>query len=159
MLFTKSAILACLAATASAVELRFYVDGRQGCQGSYTFCPNLPTGQCCTTPNVQDVNTALGWYRLRPSTGIRGVGYFQERCGGDEAGSGTSNGQSSMCYPTPQYRSGKFSTLSGARETTEDAVHEEQGIEGSCRKPGGIVYEDGTEFDLTGLSDEQNDEM
>ncbi|KAH7024444.1 uncharacterized protein B0I36DRAFT_366390 [Microdochium trichocladiopsis] len=154
MLFARSLILACLTVTATAIDIHWYRN--RGCSGSYGRCTNMPASGCCTLI-PQDVNSAVSWNNIPTDQNIIAQGYWQEGCSGNIAGSGRSNYLSSLCFPTPQYRGAKYHTINGLRHTNTEENPAE--TEAPCRKPDVLVFEDGHEFNLTDLNEEQYSEV
>ncbi|KAH7037085.1 uncharacterized protein B0I36DRAFT_358835 [Microdochium trichocladiopsis] len=150
MLFTKPAVLACLAATATAIDIRQYSSGTNGCTGGYTRCTSINPGVCCSA-NSQWPNRSLSFNAIPKEWRVHATGYWQEGCTGDVAGSGNSNGQTDMCFPTAKYRAGKYVFVGRKRGGDNEAS------EGPCQKPDTMVFPDGTTFDLTGLDEQQYD--
>lgn len=149
MLFTKSALLACLAASATAVDIRFY-RGR-GCGSSYGQCGNIGTPTCCSVA-PQDPNYAMSFNNLPTNANLYLWGHFQENCGGSVAGDARSSGNRNVCFQTPQYRSGRWTRTTGRRDVAQSADQ-------ACSHPDKLVYEDGNEVDLSGLTKEEFNEV
>ncbi|KXJ86624.1 hypothetical protein Micbo1qcDRAFT_179876 [Microdochium bolleyi] len=149
MLFTKSAVLACLAASVTAVDIRFY-RGR-GCGSSYGQCGNIGTPTCCSV-NPQDTNSGMSFNNLPSNANLYLWGHFQEGCTGSIAGQARSNGNPDVCFPTPQYRSGRWTRTTGRRDVAQSADQ-------ACGHPDKLVYEDGSEVDLSSLTTEEFNEV
>ncbi|KAH7024874.1 uncharacterized protein B0I36DRAFT_353063 [Microdochium trichocladiopsis] len=152
MLVTKSAVLACLAASVTAVDIRFY-RGR-GCGSSYGQCGNIVEGRCCTVIPT-DPNSAMSFNVLPSNANLYLWGHFQENCGGAVAGEARSNGNPNVCFPTPQYRSGRWTRGVGNRYVAEV----EQSADQACSHPDKLIYEDSSEVDLADLTTEEFNEV
>ncbi|KAH7009143.1 uncharacterized protein B0I36DRAFT_258168 [Microdochium trichocladiopsis] len=148
MLFVKFPILASLVATSTAIDFRWYA--QRGCSGHYWQCTNINPDRCCSVGR-QDTNSAISWNAIPSDWNILGLGYWQEGCNGTVAGSGQSGGSPDLCFPTPQYRAGRYYFASARSNIQENLAENGE----PCQKPDLIVYEDGTDFDLTELTNEQ----
>ncbi|KAH7014097.1 uncharacterized protein B0I36DRAFT_369094 [Microdochium trichocladiopsis] len=146
MVFYKSTVLAFLAATVTAIDIRFYRS--DGCGSAYGVCPNSLPNSCCTI-NSSDGNSAVSFNAIPSSWKITGVGYWQEGCQGDAAWSDNNYGKTDMCFTTARYRAASYYFPGGKRSTQQ----------GPCQTPDLLVYEDGSEVDLSGLTEEQFNEV
>ncbi|KXJ87847.1 hypothetical protein Micbo1qcDRAFT_178497 [Microdochium bolleyi] len=151
MVLLKSTILACLLATANAIEFSAWANN--GCSGVGYIWRDVKAGSCYTVP-AEAKNSAILWAKIPSDWDIRARGFYQNGCTGTVAGSGRSNGQSRMCFNTAQYRAGKFERLNGRRDVDEVDAVEEAGA-APCEKPDQVVLEDGSMFNITGLNEEQ----
>ncbi|KXJ86005.1 hypothetical protein Micbo1qcDRAFT_219857 [Microdochium bolleyi] len=151
MFVRQSTVLACFAACVAAIDIRLYRGG--GCGGDALNCANVSPGTCCTAV-PQDPNFSVGMHAIPTEWNIVGLGLWQERCTGSVAGQDYSRGRRDICLGEQKYRSATYGFASKKRDESEGSSSSTV-----CQTPTQIIFEDGTLFDLSELSEDQYAEV
>ncbi|EJT72391.1 hypothetical protein GGTG_09257 [Gaeumannomyces tritici R3-111a-1] len=156
----SSSVLVALAATASAIDIRAYQ--ADGCNGSTRSCANINPNVCCTFP--QDAGMAsVGFAAIPTNWRIRCEAYTEGGCS-SFGGQGDSNGAGFVCLPftTRGNRTGGKYWFLNRKRAIEDTCPAEQADGGKCTssvKYNTVGLADGTEYNITGLSEEKVQEL
>ncbi|TLD21233.1 hypothetical protein PspLS_09301 [Pyricularia sp. CBS 133598] len=152
-----SALIVSFAATVSAIDVRAY--SADHCGGGYVVCTNLNPNVCCPFGGSR---ASVGFAAVPRNWRIRGQAYTGGGCSGG-AGTEDSNGNDFFCIPyrTRGDRTGGSYWFLNRKRSIDETCPAEQS-EGKCEavaKPDAIGLADGTEYNITGLSDDKIDEL
>ncbi|KAI6372556.1 hypothetical protein MCOR25_003715 [Pyricularia grisea] len=153
-----SAILLTLAATASAIDVRGFVG--DNCSGAWVGCANLNPNVCCTP--FGGSRASVGFAAIPRDWRIRGQAYTEGGCNAG-GGTGDSNGNDFFCIPyiTRGDRTGGSYWFLNRKRAIDNTCPAEQ-PQGKCTatvKPDTLGLADGTEYNITSLSDDQVSEL
>lgn len=145
------ASLACLVASVSAIDLYFHTNN--DCGGSNGLvCSNMNPNTCCgTSSTTQFQSVALrgipsGWnLQLR--------GYTNGNCNQLQTISGN-NGNNWICNRSNGFRYSGVGWNFIGKKRAEDSAAAAIESEADCQRPDILVLADGTEYDISGLSDD-----
>ncbi|KAM7213900.1 hypothetical protein V8F06_010719 [Rhypophila decipiens] len=132
-----------LVAAASAIDL--YAFNNYNCGGTWGRCANINPNVCCVGSgfSVQALGIPIGWHIT-----------LHGRSGGGCNGGGASNtnqGQSHVCVNGGFY-TGSFYTFNGKKRAAGSP-------ESECQRPDVLGFADGTEYDLSSLTDDEIDAL
>ncbi|KAH7027201.1 uncharacterized protein B0I36DRAFT_412603 [Microdochium trichocladiopsis] len=143
-------ILGLAVASTTAVDIRFYPDS-DSCGGRTVNCANMNPDVCCSLPGDAP-NSSFSVEAIPGDWRVLGYGYYQNNCGGSISNTGYARGYSTGCVGGRITRSAKWFFSAGKRDV-EDAPVAQDAQE--CSKPNQLTFEDGTQLELEGLTEEQ----
>ncbi|KAL8388881.1 hypothetical protein RB599_010177 [Gaeumannomyces hyphopodioides] len=157
----SSSVLVALAATASAIDIRAY--RLDNCNGSTRSCTGINPNVCCTFGGASTGMASIGVAAIPRNWRIRCEAYTGGGCqfyGGQR----DSNGADFVCLPYINRgdRSGGKYWFLNRKRALEDTCPAEQPDGGKCTssvKYNTVGLADGTEFNITDLSDEKVEEL
>ncbi|EHA55880.1 hypothetical protein MGG_08373 [Pyricularia oryzae 70-15] len=146
------------AATVSAIDVRGYVG--DNCGGAWVGCANLNPNVCCTP--FGGSRASVGFAAIPTNWRIRGQAFTGGGCN-SYGGQGDSNGRDFFCLPytTRGDRTGGSYSFVNRKRAIDETCPAEQPL-GRCEatvKPDTIGLADGTEYNITSLSEDQVNEL
>ncbi|KXJ90210.1 hypothetical protein Micbo1qcDRAFT_176747 [Microdochium bolleyi] len=142
MLSTQTLFLA-LAATAAAVDLRFYSNG--GCSGGFAACTNFNPNTCCQGSNG-NAFSSVACAAIPSNWNIQCRGHNGGNCNG-LAQAETSNGRNTVCLSRGPFSGAGYGFAGRKRTATEQGTTADE----DCVRADRLTLEDGTEYNLTEL--------
>ncbi|KPM41883.1 hypothetical protein AK830_g4665 [Neonectria ditissima] len=140
------ATLAHLVATASAVDL--YLHTNNNCGDSSLRCNNMNPNTCCGTDASNSPYQSIAVRGVNSGWNLQGRGYDNGRCNRLQTISGN-NGNDWICNRSNGFRyTGAGYNFVGRKRAEPKS---------KCQRPNALVLADGTEYDLTDLSDDDYD--
>lgn len=156
MRVSHSIALTGLAATVAAVDIRIFHNERD-CRGPIFSCPNIQPNTCCADGSALSIGFAAipGDWNLDCRTYNGG-----DRCGGRESVQ-RSNGRNFVCVNLDSFDSmtGAGYGFAGKKARREGGAVEDGTGNGRCVRPSQLELEDGTQYRLDTLTDEQFTEL
>ncbi|RGP68821.1 hypothetical protein FSPOR_5027 [Fusarium sporotrichioides] len=157
-----STLLLTLAATASAVDIRAYLD--TGCNGAWIGCAGLNPSVCCVfsdSPNSGRLSVSVN--AIPSSWRIRGEAYTGGGCS-SRVSDLDSNGNTDICmtYSTRGDRTGGKYFFVGRKRADDESCPAEQSGGGKCEagvEPNVLGLADGTVYSIADLTDEKVQEL
>ncbi|KAK4655979.1 hypothetical protein QC762_307225 [Podospora pseudocomata] len=146
------ATLLTLAASASAIDLYLHTDNN--CGGSNALrCNGINPNTCCGTNANGSPYQSVAVRGIQQGWNIQCRGYDNGQCNRLQTISGN-NGGNFICNRSNGFRySGVGYNFIGRKRAIDSPLKPE------CQRPNALVLEDGSEFDLTGLSEEEFDAL
>ncbi|KAG8664884.1 hypothetical protein FPOAC2_13786 [Fusarium poae] len=157
-----SIVLLTLAATASAIDIRGWTGN--SCIGSYTACTGVNPNICCEFSQSSSSNrVSISVTAIPRSWRIQGNSWTGGRCR-YIATSLNSDGASEIClsYTSRGDRTGGSYTFLSRKRAEDESCPAEQPDGGRCEasvKPDILGLEDGTVYNIAGLTDEKVEEL
>ena len=158
----SSSVLVALAATVSAIDIRGF--GPDGCNGGYRQCGGINPNVCCVFSSSRTSGLAsIGIAAIPTNWRIRTEAYTEGGCNAF-GGQRDSNGAGFVCLPYTtrgDRTGGKYWFLNRKRTPDQTCPAEQPGAEKctSSVKYDTVGLADGTEFNITGLSEEKVAEL
>ncbi|KAK4198514.1 hypothetical protein QBC40DRAFT_256027 [Triangularia verruculosa] len=152
-----TALLA-LVASASAIDL--YLHGNNDCGGSELRCNNRNPNTCCGT-NASTPYRSVAVRGIPSGWSLQGRGYDQGNCNRLQTISGN-NGNLWICNRSNNffYTGVGYNFVSRKRNGVDVPVGVvAKDVKEECQRPDALVLEDGTEYDLTSLNEENFDSL
>ncbi|KAJ1326728.1 hypothetical protein MN608_08175 [Microdochium nivale] len=147
MLSTQTLFLA-LAATAAAVDLRFY--SNSNCNGGYAACTNSNPNTCCRGSSG-NAFASVSCAAIPTNWNVRCRGHNGGNCNGI-AQSETSNGRRTVCLSRGPFSGAGYSPPLKRRGTAGSAEPTEEGATAeNCTRADRLVLEDGTVYNIEEL--------
>ncbi|CCF32666.1 hypothetical protein CH063_05006 [Colletotrichum higginsianum] len=161
-MYFSSLLFLGLAATASAIDVRGHYGGT--CDGAYVGCANINPNVCCViSGSASSGRTSVSVAAIPGDWRIRTQAYTGGGCS-SLAGQLDSNGNTFVClsYSSRGDRTGGQYWFVGRKRADDNSCPAEQPGGGKCEavaKPDTLGLADGTEYNITGLSDEKLQEL
>ncbi|KAK1976917.1 hypothetical protein LZ30DRAFT_636003 [Colletotrichum cereale] len=155
-------LLLCLAATASAIDIRAH--SGDNCAGGWVGCTNINPNVCCVfSSSASSGRASVAVVAIPSNWRIRTEAYTGGGCA-FFGGQRDSGGSTSVCLPYTtrgDRTGGKYSFINRKRADDKSCPAEQPGA-GNCEavvKADTLGLSDGTEYNIAGLSDEKVQEL
>jgi len=113
--------------------------------GSYLRCNNMLPSTCCGIDSIDSPYQSLAVRSIMDGYSVRAYGYIGGNCT-TLRGFGGNNWNSQLCIPYSGFNFTGLNLNNGNRKRVSGKV--------GCHRPDALVLPDGTEFDLSGLGDD-----
>lgn len=152
----RYSIILALAAAASAIDIEWF--GEKHCRNGYGLrCQNVEPNSCCGGQRSGGW-AAVQFASIPRSWDVVSDAYAAEGCK-ELINEFRSNGEVFVCHGNAlNYRSAKYHFFGKKRGAPVDALGASNGDE-ECAKPNELFLADSTTYNITGLTDDQVDEL
>jgi hypothetical protein len=114
--------------------------------GSYLRCNNMLPRTCCGIDTIDSPYQSLAIRSIMDGYSVRAYGYIGGNCT-TLRGFGGNNWNSQLCIPYSGFNFTGLNLNNGNRKRVSGKV--------GCQRPDALVLPDGTEYDLSGLGDDE----